>query len=764
MLSTIAKCILIAALPGALQAQDEKQEGPLPRQPGDDVAKPLKKPLSGKAKQRLEAESWFMTGRLEQKEGRLQSAMKAYKKALEFDESSDIYRELIPLCFQMNRLQEGTRYARRAVELDPNDYEVLRQLAMLSMGANRAAAAIEYIEKALESDRLEEFSPANVILHRDLVRLCGASQKLERAADGCEVLFAAMKAPDKYGLDAAAQRELAQQTDLIGSVLAAAGKRDKAIDVFKEQARIRGNRPGSHNLRLASLYLQGRDYENAETQIVRFLKTGPKRLEPYQMYGQILINSDRKDERIPKFEELQKDQKRNSTLAFYLGQLYIEAKRLDDAESTITAAIRKSGNPVGYLSLAEIYRQRKDAEKLLDALIKAGKADVTLPPQFAASIGRDKKLAEELLVVGKRRAKVAPASIGYQGNYMLGQIASSLEKSDDAVAFYRSALQTGRADQIPLVSMELGTALLFDDKYAEAADVLENAVKLPANNEQARRRQVLLLYRLAQAREFGDETEQAVKALKRAQSMPEAQPMQATLHYQEGWTYFHAQQLDKAEEKLQYVIERFARDRDTLKRSRQLLASVHSQQRNFESAIEEFESIIQDYGNEPSTVRSARMSLSSLYISKGDQPKAEAILEEVLQDDPDDPGVNNDLGYLYADQNKKLAQAESMIRKAVEADPENAAYLDSLGWVLFRREKYAEAIEWLEKAIKLPTGEDSTIVEHLGDNYEKLGKADEAMKNWKRALKIEDSAPYPDETVLERLKKKVETGKSAVDK
>ncbi|MGV2338638.1 MAG UNVERIFIED_CONTAM: tetratricopeptide repeat protein [Planctomycetaceae bacterium] len=51
--------------------------------------------------------------------------------------------------------------------------------------------------------------------------------------------------------------------------------------------------------------------------------------------------------------------------------------------------------------------------------------------------------------------------------------------------------------------------------------------------------------------------------------------------------------------------------------------------------------------------------------------KGEAILEEVYQEDPNDPGVNNDLGYLYADQGKKLEQAEKMIRIAVEAEGDN---------------------------------------------------------------------------------------------
>ena len=55
--------------------------------------------------------------------------------------------------------------------------------------------------------------------------------------------------------------------------------------------------------------------------------------------------------------------------------------------------------------------------------------------------------------------------------------------------------------------------------------------------------------------------------------------------------------------------------------------------------------------------------------------------------------MNNDLGYLYAEQGKNLEKAEAMIRKAVADEPENSAYLDSLGWVLFKRGKAKEAID-----------------------------------------------------------------------
>ena len=85
-----------------------------------------------------------------------------------------------------------------------------------------------------------------------------------------------------------------------------------------------------------------------------------------------------------------------------------------------------------------------------------------------------------------------------------------------------------------------------------------------------------------------------------------------------------------------------------------------------------------------------------------DFARGEAELEILFAKNPDDPGVNNDLGYLYADQGKNLEKAEAMIRKAVAEEPDNYAYLDSLGWVLFKRGKFQEARGPLEKAGRPP--------------------------------------------------------------
>ncbi len=128
----------------------------------------------------------------------------------------------------------------------------------------------------------------------------------------------------------------------------------------------------------------------------------------------------------------------------------------------------------------------------------------------------------------------------------------------------------------------------------------------------------------------------------------------------------------------------------------------------------------------------ARLALSNLCVIQGDVPQAEEWLEQVLDEFPDDAGAMNDLGYLWADQDKNLRRARRMIQKAVDAEPDNAAYRDSLGWVLFRLEKYPQALAELQRAAadKSPSG---TTLDHLGDAYLKMHDRDKAVESWRKA-------------------------------
>jgi tetratricopeptide (TPR) repeat protein len=154
-------------------------------------------------------------------------------------------------------------------------------------------------------------------------------------------------------------------------------------------------------------------------------------------------------------------------------------------------------------------------------------------------------------------------------------------------------------------------------------------------------------------------------------------------------------------------------------------------------------------------MREARFALSNIAVALDDVPQSEEWLEQVLDEFPDDAGASNDLGYLWADENKHLQMAERMIRKAMAAEPDNLAYRDSMGWVLFRLGKYPEALVELEKAA---AGQkpDAAVLDHLGDVYQKLNQRDKAVASWRKAAETfrRDKEPKKAETVEQKMNAK----------
>jgi tetratricopeptide (TPR) repeat protein len=148
-----------------------------------------------------------------------------------------------------------------------------------------------------------------------------------------------------------------------------------------------------------------------------------------------------------------------------------------------------------------------------------------------------------------------------------------------------------------------------------------------------------------------------------------------------------------------------------------------------------------------------RYVLSGVYVEMKQIDKGTEQLEILMKDDPDNPTFLNDLGYIWADHDMKIDEAEKMIRKAIDKDREqrkkaedlpkeldvdNAAFLDSLGWVLFKKKDYKDAKKYLLDATKLKDGKHVEILDHLADVHMALGEKDEAVKVWEEALKQKD--------------------------
>jgi tetratricopeptide (TPR) repeat protein len=160
--------------------------------------------------------------------------------------------------------------------------------------------------------------------------------------------------------------------------------------------------------------------------------------------------------------------------------------------------------------------------------------------------------------------------------------------------------------------------------------------------------------------------------------------------------------------------------------------------KKYTEALSSFQAASQIAQNDPSFLNSNFFfEWGATFEQAGQIPEAVEKFRQSLRIEPRNHMTLNYLGYMWADRNENLDEAEQMIRTALELNPGNAAYLDSLGWVLYRRGLYKEALVYLtQSAEKMGDNPDPVIKDHLGDVHLKLGNLAAAVDAWKKALAL----------------------------
>ena len=140
--------------------------------------------------------------------------------------------------------------------------------------------------------------------------------------------------------------------------------------------------------------------------------------------------------------------------------------------------------------------------------------------------------------------------------------------------------------------------------------------------------------------------------------------------------------------------------------------------------------------------------LATVYENLDRSRDTEKHLRACLEIDPDDPDVMNFLGYVFAENNIKLDEAEELLGRALDKDPDNGFYLDSLGWIYYQKGDGKRAVELIVRAIRSMNTDDAILRDHLGDAYLLQGDVSKALPEWRRALRLDPE--------LEGVKEKIE--------
>jgi len=88
---------------------------------------------------------------------------------------------------------------------------------------------------------------------------------------------------------------------------------------------------------------------------------------------------------------------------------------------------------------------------------------------------------------------------------------------------------------------------------------------------------------------------------------------------------------------------------------------------------------------------------------------------------------------MLAERGERLDETVNYVKKALEIEPDNGSYLDSLGWAYYKADKLELAESNLRRAAD-QLKSNSVIQDHYGDVLLKMGRIDEAIAAFNRAL------------------------------
>jgi tetratricopeptide (TPR) repeat protein len=467
-----------------------------------------------------------------------------------------------------------------------------------------------------------------------------------------------------------------------------------------------------------------------------------------------------------------------------LASVYSDRGDAKEASALLEKLAQSNPSPRALISLATNYENMKEYALAADAFKKALVIDPSrqeLKSQMAQDLAESEQY-DEALKTYRELSEANPQDP--EPLARMAQIYAQQHKLDDA----RQMMDKARAVDPDNIEIRYYDVHLLTDegKLTEATkqlkDILDSTAKKTYDGGQ-RASRARMVEELGVLYRRNDQVDQAVATFRDVAALDTDSAARMAAQVIE--TYIFAKDYAKATQESDAAMKKYPDDRGLIAVRAELL----SDQNKPDAAIAELKKLLN--GKNDSEVY---VQMSDVYQKSRDFPRmaealnsadklatekdekndiifrrgamyerqkkfdlAEKEFRKVLDEDPKNASAWNYLGYMLADQNTRLSEAQEYIQKALALDPDNYAYLDSLGWVYFRQNKLDDAEMQLAHSLRL-SSKDPTIHDHLGDVLFKKGKLKDAIAQWQSSLKEWDaSAPAdlePDEVA--KVQKKLD--------
>jgi Cytochrome c biogenesis factor len=394
--------------------------------------------------------------------------------------------------------------------------------------------------------------------------------------------------------------------------------------------------------------------------------------------------------------------------------------RLNDSLKVYEELVQEDPKDVqSQLRISQIYRQQKNFAKAREASVKAKQMDPT---------NLEIRYNDVNLLEAEGKLPEALAALRDLVNSTAKKSYSSGEKGNRVVLLERLALMYRSAEQ-----------------YPEAIETFRQISEIDPELGSRAAAQVMDTYR--SAKDFKKAAEEADAAIKKYPNDRTVRAVRASILADVGRS-------DEAIAETKKLLDGKS-DRETYIS----LAQIYEKTKNYAEmgkAIDAADKLSESKEDKASIA----FMRGAMYEKMKNYDAAEAEFRRVLAMDANNSSALNYLGYMLADRNVKLQEAQQFISKALESDPNNGAYLDSLGWVYYRMDRLPEAETALRRAMERYS-KDPTVHDHLGDVLFKQGKLKEAIAQWQSSLKEWEntSASESDPAEVAKIQRKLENAR-----
>lgn len=573
---------------------------------------------------------------------------------------------------------------RRAMTLDPTAAAIPAGLAELYLNENRTSEAQALAEQALTID------PAHKQAHRVLGHVHAG------AADSAQDSRTGRAARQDSITKAIAHFEAALETPV----------KQTEIDV---------------RALLSRLYVAAEQFDKAIPLLSDIVKEAPSWRDGPSLLIDAYAGAGRMDEAVAWLQTSAPD---NPQLYGTLANFYAREHRWADAAGAYDAALKASPRSfelrVNLASMLMNTGTRADVVRAREVLreavaIRAGDERALVLLSQAERRGGDAAAAEAVA-----RKVVAQNPRNPRGYYVLAEALEDQRRFQPVVDALAPAIASFRGGSdgtfaLGMLLPHLGFAYQELGQFDKAIEVFEDARKLAPNDP------AVISY-LIRAQLAGRNYSTAAEIARAARAQHPDNLQFATL---ESLALRRAGKIDQSVS----AMEGYFRGRSDDPDAHIAMAQVYNEANRGVQAVKTLRDAQAKFPQESAI----SFELGAVLDRQKRFAESEAVFRQLIAQQPNHAPALNYLGYMLAERGERLDESVDYLKRALAIDPENGSYLDSIGWAYFKDGKLDLALENLQRAAGMLTA-NSVVQDHYADLLFRLGRYDDAIAAWTRAL------------------------------